>query len=145
MPDLDPRGADDRLVPRKYPAGAILDGSGGKRLPVTIDLGTLGGAYMLPAGGRQSLNDKGQVVGDSTTAEGEWRAVLWQRGSFTELGTLPGGAASSAVGVNQAGHVVGISGTASGEFHAFLWQKGTMESDRQNRNDHPTMRLAAGT
>lgn len=90
------------------------------------DLGTLGGAYMLPAGGPQSLNEKGQVVGDSTTADGESRAVIWRQGTFTEIGTLPGDAVSSSVAINNAGQVVGISGTAFGEFHGFLWTDGRL-------------------
>lgn len=90
------------------------------------DLGTLGGAYMLPAGGPQSLNEKGQVVGDSTTADGEWRAVIWRQGTFTEIGTLPGDAVSSSVAINNAGQVVGVSGTNFGEFHGFLWTNGRL-------------------
>lgn len=40
---------------------------------------------------------------------------------MTDLGTLAGGAYSSAYGINDHGQVVGESNTASGENHAFLW------------------------
>jgi probable HAF family extracellular repeat protein len=64
------------------------------------------------------LNDLGQVVGDSYNNH----AFLWTNGSFQDLGTLTGGATSSANGVNNAGQVVGISDTAtSGVRHAFIW------------------------
>jgi probable HAF family extracellular repeat protein len=42
---------------------------------VMTDLGTLGGTYSRPS----NLNDRGQIVGTSTTASGETHAVLWER------------------------------------------------------------------
>jgi len=93
----------------------------------TIDLGTLGGAYSLPpAPGLRALNDHGQAVVDSTTAEGAWRAAVWQNGKMTSLGTLPGGTFSTVSAINNRGQVVGSSQTAAGENHAFLWDNGTM-------------------
>ena len=48
------------------------------------------------------------------------RAVLWaQGGAIRNLGTLPGGASSRALGISK-GEVVGTSETSDGE-HAFLW------------------------
>jgi probable HAF family extracellular repeat protein len=85
------------------------------------DLGTLGGSESAPA----DVNNRGQVVGSSTTATGEDRAFLWQDGVMTDLGTL-GGVASDATAVNEQGQVVGTSTTATGERHAFLWQNGVM-------------------
>jgi probable HAF family extracellular repeat protein len=43
--------------------------------------------------------------------------------SITDLGSLPGGAASAAHAINNRGQVVGYSSTASGEQHAVLWSK----------------------
>jgi len=86
-----------------------------------IDLGTLGGSYSL---GRD-LNERGQIVGESTISSGEPHAFLWMKGVMTDLGTL-GGSFSSAEGINSRGQVAGTSQTTSGEYHAFLWENGTM-------------------
>jgi probable HAF family extracellular repeat protein len=37
------------------------------------DLGTLGGAYSSAA----AINDHGQIVGESLTADGAYHAALW--------------------------------------------------------------------
>ena len=44
-------------------------------------LGTLGDARAY------AINDKGQVVGSSTTAEGTSYAFLWENGTMRDLGT----------------------------------------------------------
>ena len=44
----------------------------------------------------------------------------------TDLGTLPGGAYSRALGINSRGQVVGFSHIASNTSHAFLWEDGVM-------------------
>ena len=93
------------------------------------DLGTLGGASSSTTGtaivGGRTLNERGDVVGDSTTASGEAHAFLWRNGRMTDLGTL-GGTFSSATGVNDRGQVIGRSQLATGEGRAFLWQDGHM-------------------
>lgn len=43
-----------------------------------------------------------------------------------DLGALPGGTYSIAVGINSVGQVVGQSGTAGGEIHAALWENGAV-------------------
>src|SRR5690349_3563659 len=65
-----------------------------------LDLGTLGGAnaYAL------AVNNKGQIVGGSTLANGQTHAFLWTNGVMQDLGTL-GGAYSEARGINDLGHV----------------------------------------
>jgi probable HAF family extracellular repeat protein len=78
-----------------------------------IDLG-LGAAY--------DLNDRGQVVGYSTTASGETHAFLWKDGVMIDLGTL-GGTCSNAYAINRSGQIVGSSTTDSGESHAVLWEE----------------------
>ncbi len=87
------------------------------------DLGTLPGGDSSQATG---INDRGQVVGYSSTASGSTHAFLFEHGVMTDLGTLPGGNSSQATGINDRGQVVGYSSTASGSPHAFLFEHGVM-------------------
>ncbi len=92
------------------------------QLPI-IDLGTLGGTFS----DARAINERGQVVGESTTATGEEHAFLWQDGTMSDLGTLSGDQ-SEANGINNRGQVVGGSTTATGDFHAVLWMKCCLHS-----------------
>jgi probable HAF family extracellular repeat protein len=58
---------------------------------------------------------------------GQQHAVLWDHGTMTDLGTLPGGTHSEAYGINNEGQVVGLSNGAgfSGR-HAVLWDQGAV-------------------
>ena len=88
------------------------------------DLGTL---PQLPFSSARSINDRGQIVGDSTATGGPpFHAALWENGAVTPLGVLPGGFASFAIGINNRGQVVGASRIADKDVHAFLWQGGEM-------------------
>jgi len=68
-------------------------------------------------------------------------AVMFNNNTITDLGTLPGDAASAAVGINNSGVIVGFSSNtppdislsdavyleaASSNFHAFVYMSGTM-------------------
>jgi len=101
-----------------------------------ISLGTVGG---LPYSVAYSVNDLGQVVGQSYSS-GDSRPFLWtpsapnaMSGTMKDLGTLgtlkrdPGGAASS---VNNAGDVVGgASYSTTTTAHAVIWPGGTQILD----------------
>jgi probable HAF family extracellular repeat protein len=72
------------------------------------------------------LNNRGQVVGSSETAEGtEPHAFLWQDGKMSDLGTL-WGIASSATAINERGQVVGSAAinAVPDLQHAILWDDG---------------------
>jgi probable HAF family extracellular repeat protein len=76
------------------------------------------------------INNRGQIVGVSTTSTGV-HAVLWENGTVTDLGTLPGHNYSEAFGINDRGQIMGLSGMwtddcSAGECNAVLWDKGTI-------------------
>ena len=82
-----------------------------------VQLGSLGGT----SGGAVGLNNRGQVVGWSETADGHRHAFLWDADNgMRDLGTL-GGAKSEAWSINEKGQVVGASETGDGSTHAFIW------------------------
>jgi probable HAF family extracellular repeat protein len=59
---------------------------------VMRDLGTLGGSYSSARG----INDVGQVIGYSATADGSLQAFLYSNGSMTALGAFTANAINSA-------------------------------------------------
>lgn len=76
------------------------------------------------------INERGQIVGVSTTSTGV-HAVLWENGTTTDLGTLPGHNYSEAFGINDRGQIMGLSGLWTddcnvGECSAVLWENGTI-------------------
>ena len=91
---------------------------------VMTDLGTLGGASAIAWG----INNRGQVVGTSTLANGTPRAFLWEKGTMIDLGVLSGSGASSAAGINDHGDVVGLSSTSDVDCAPlpFIWRRGVM-------------------
>src|SRR5262245_45831236 len=93
-----------------------------------VDLGTLGGS----AAAARGINDRRQIVGDSATLPDGWNhAFLWEDGTMTDLGILPGGKSSTAAAINNRGD---IAGTANKDFidvgmdkiRAVLWSGGAM-------------------
>jgi len=92
---------------------------------------TAGGMAALPGpAGRQvstarAINGSGTVVGTASTGGSDiGRAVRWQSGIATDLGTLGSGSFSEARGVNATGTIVGSSSTDGGGLlgtHAFRY------------------------
>jgi len=114
------------------------------RTGVVSDLGSLAGAnYCSDAG---SINARGKITGNSenglvdpVVGVNETRAVVWENGQITDLGTL-GGNHSLGLSINDSGQVVGLAlnavpdpfsvldflifGSSSGtQTRAFLWDK----------------------
>ena len=107
------------------------------------DLGTLGGKDSYAT----QITNSGIVSGHASSADGAWRAALWQKGSITDLGKFGlGGRNSIAWDVNEVGRAVGEAETSiidpDGEdfcgfkalglpstgqtCSAFVWQNGVM-------------------
>ncbi|PTR17596.1 putative secreted protein with PEP-CTERM sorting signal [Nitrosospira sp. Nsp2] len=83
---------------------------------VTVLKSPPGAFYDSPS----SLNNSGQVVGDSLVATATVHAMLWEAGKVTDLGTF-GGNYSYAEAINDAGVIVGFSVTSAGVNRATLW------------------------
>ncbi len=95
---------------------------------VMLDLGTLGGSTSRPT----DINDLGQVVGQSTTAEGRWHPFLWSDAVMTDLHPgAPNFNPYPSPRVNNSGQViwsdypVGVSDTKDLP-HPFLWSNGVL-------------------
>lgn len=118
--------------------GHVVGVSGGKgffwRGGSMYPMGHLGGGSSEAV----DVNNKDQVAGFSSRADGSTHAVVWYleegRGKLMDLGTL-GGNNSYATGINDAGQVVGYSETGEtyteggqtvNVVHGFLWQDGIM-------------------
>ena len=87
-----------------------------------VAIGLYNGQYTMLA----DINENGLAVGwgYANTPEGpRERAISWQNGVFTDLGTL-GGNFSRAHQVNNAGVIVGESQTADGRYRAVVWENG---------------------
>jgi probable HAF family extracellular repeat protein len=90
---------------------------------VITDLGMLRGRDS----GAQAINDRGQIVGSSTT-----QAFLWENGKMRALQTLHGLDYSQAADINNSGLIVGSSYDFDwdeyrlGMSRAILWENGRM-------------------
>jgi probable HAF family extracellular repeat protein len=75
-------------------------------------LGTLGGA-ISSASGRRAVNSRGDVVGESTTADGTLHGFLWRNGMMVDLNALlpPGTAAevTRALAISDSGWIAAIA------------------------------------
>jgi len=89
------------------------------------DLDTLGGSCTFA----YALNNRGQVVGQSTLAgDNTSHPFLWQKGTMKDLGAL-GGNYGYAGWLNDAGEVVGAASNQGEQaLLAFLWKNGAMSN-----------------
>ena len=82
-----------------------------------------------------SINDKGQVAGQSCTANGDCTVFLWQNGVVQDLNALatPGSAlfAVDPGKINARGQLVGLAFTDAGDLHGFL----ATPCDQENSED----------
>jgi probable HAF family extracellular repeat protein len=87
---------------------------------IMIDLGTQFGA--------QSINNSGTIAGYMGIGAVA-HAAVWENGSITDLGVLPGCDISVANGINNANQVVGKSwlSTDSTRQFSFIWENGEMK------------------
>ena len=85
------------------------------------DLGSLGGTYNSANG----INDSGQIVGQSESADGALHSFLYENGEMKDLGTF-GGISSTVYGINNSGQIVGCYDTADGGMHAILYDHGAI-------------------
>jgi probable HAF family extracellular repeat protein len=76
----------------------------------------------------QFINSKGQIAGIVGSADGTTQyGALWQNGTVTSLGLLPGDFAGIATGINNKGQIVGSNFDSNFNWnHGFLWQNGVM-------------------
>jgi probable HAF family extracellular repeat protein len=89
------------------------------------------GSYTYPTG----INNSGEITGD-TGAE----ASLWNGNKWIQLGILPGGTYSAALGINDYGQVVGYSANGNTNFfHGFLWTPSSPNSTSGSMIDLGTL------
>jgi probable HAF family extracellular repeat protein len=87
-----------------------------------VPIGQFNGQYTMLV----DINDNGLAVGWGYTPDGQSeRAISWQNGVFTDLGTL-GGNFSRAHQVNNAGVIVGESQDATGRYSPVVWENGVI-------------------
>lgn len=106
----------------RYPALAAL-------FAISLAATTAGAATGRPGFGElpgessqaYDANRAGQVVGMIESEDGRRRAVLYEYGKVTELGTL-GGSDSEARAINAAGMITGAAQNKEGRWRAFVYE-----------------------
>ena len=94
------------------------------------DLGNLGG--VAPGGGNVAvhINNRGQVVGESGTADGAPRGFEWSKETgMMDVGVVAGDVSSVALNINDGGDIVGISFDSDFNARAFLRPDGGVPVD----------------
>jgi len=98
---------------------------------VMRDLGALPNP-ILTSSRAMDINNRGQIVGFSLADDvvgggSDDHAVLWDKGTVRDLGTL-GGRASRAFEINPFGVIVGFAQNANGKERAVRWVNGEIQS-----------------
>ena len=79
-----------------------------------------------------AINESAQITGAATTdGEQNWRAFLWQKSKFTDLGLLPGTLSSWGLALNNTGTVVGAAELDFDHSRAFLWNGSMIDLDQR--------------
>lgn len=74
-----------------------------------------------------AINNVDQVVGyDMEPGTRNARAVMWDHGTVTYLGSFGGAGISTAYDINDSGQIVGQSRTGAGRLRGFLWENGVL-------------------
>jgi probable HAF family extracellular repeat protein len=81
------------------------------------DLGSLGGGESAVG----ALNDRGEVIGTSVTADVGYRGFVWRAGTMIRLESLAPDQTSGAGRINNAGMVLGSSTPIYPPGHAVVW------------------------
>ena len=93
--------------------------------PTVTTLPTLGGSVTIAS----RINDHGQIVGDASLATaGPEHPFLYENGTMTDLGLLPGFARGGAAGINNNGDITGYMQYAGlpVDRRVFLYHNGVM-------------------
>jgi probable HAF family extracellular repeat protein len=100
------------------------------------DLGTLGGSQSIA----RALNESGQVVGESGTAQrNHSHAFVWLNNGtpLKDLGNF-GGPDSWAFDINFSGQVTGMASFPHGPYHAYIWRNDGTNIHDLNKLIDPT-------
>ncbi|MHC4082592.1 MAG: DUF3466 family protein [Planctomycetota bacterium] len=88
-----------------------------------VDLGGPDGEIVSDA---VAVNDAGQVAGYDEGSPQTYQGYLWESGSWTPLGVLPGHGESITRDIDSAGRIVGSSFILGGEHRAVMWDAGVL-------------------
>jgi probable HAF family extracellular repeat protein len=136
--DLTPNTAESSVANAINNLGQVV-GTRNNTIAFMWDRGVMTDLPHLGGGGAYGwdINDAGQAVGSSNTAIVTQlgpmpHAVLWQNGTATDLGVVPGQQDSGASAINSLGQIVGSSGTMDPDTYeitsrAFLYENGEMK------------------
>lgn len=83
------------------------------------DLGTLGGT----TSDAHSINNKGNIAGDSTTSSGEEHVFFWKDGHMKDLGTLWSGHYCDVISINEKDQIAGNCESSTLHIYGFVWDK----------------------
>lgn len=99
-------------------AGPQAFDSTSARYTVTRLAGPSNSLPLLPT----AINGRGQVIGAWDDSSGRVTSFFWDRGVFTDLGTVA--AITIAKAINDRGQVIGFWEFSDGHWSSFLWERG---------------------